>query len=531
MSPKKSLFSKYLFISLVIVLISFLILGVMLVFFVAQYSADEKQKLLNENANLVSDMIEERVVILNDSIFLDETDTNVVRNIISTISASINSDIFITDRDGTTLLCSEGGNCSHIQHQIPADIQFSTIHGKSFFESTLGNIYTTKHYVTGVPIYADTGNMKIIAGMVYASTESTFFSDVTGDIFKIFFFAAIATFVVVFCITSLFSYRMVKPLRQMSYAAHNFAKGDFSIRVPVSSNDEIGRLAEAFNHMADSVAMSENTRRSFIANVSHELKTPMTTIAGFIDGILDGTIPKEKQNYYLNIVQVEVRRLSRLVSSMLSLARIDNGELHLNKSNFNITNTIINTLLTFEQKISDKNIDIKGLENIQTVYIDGDPDMIHQVIYNLFENAVKFVNEGGYISVQLENLSDKITLEIKNSGHGIEPEELKHIFERFYKTDKSRSQDKNGMGLGLYIVKTIMRQHGGDIEAKSVVDDYCSFKLWLPKEKLQKQHKDKTDKIMSKSTQDKGTMIETTAEILSNAEDTDEDQEDNYNGQ
>lgn len=525
MSTKKSLFTKYLCISLVIVIISFLILGIMLVFFVAQYSAEDKQKLLNENADVVSNMIEERVVILNDSIYLGESDTASVRYIISTISSSINADVFVTDREGHTLICSEGGNCAHMKQTIPADIQFSALHGTTFFESTLGNIYSTNHYVANVPIYADTGNAKIIAGIVYVSTESTFFSDVTGDILKIFFLAAIATFVVVFCITSLFSYTMVKPLRQMSFAARSFAKGDFSIRVPVSSNDEIGRLAQAFNNMADSLAISENTRRSFIANVSHELKTPMTTISGFIDGILDGTIPKEKQQYYLNIVTIEVRRLSRLVSSMLSLSRIDNGELHLNKSNFNITNTVINTLLTFEQKISDKSIDIQGLENTPDIYVDGDPDMIHQVIYNLFENAVKFVNENGYISVHLENLADRITIEIKNSGHGIEPEELKHIFERFYKTDKSRSQDKNGMGLGLYIVKTIMRQHGGDIEASSVVDDYCSFKLWLPKEKSQKQHKDKGDKNISKSSS--ANMIETTAEVLSNSEYTNAEEDNN----
>lgn len=136
----------------------------------------------------------------------------------------------------------------------------------------------------------------------------------------------------------------------MAQAAKSFGAGDFSSRVPVTSQDEIGQLAIAFNNMADSLATSEGTRRSFIANVSHELKTPMTTIAGFIDGILDGTIPPDRQGYYLNIVSTEVRRLSRLVQSMLALSRIDSGELRMNKQRFDLTNILISTLLTFEQK-------------------------------------------------------------------------------------------------------------------------------------------------------------------------------------
>lgn len=209
----------------------------------------------------------------------------------------------------------------------------------------------------------------------------------------------------------------------------------------------------------------------------------MTTIAGFIDGILDGTIPPQRQSYYLNIVTVEIRRLSRLVQTMLALSRIDSGEFKMNKQRFDLTGIIISTLLTFEQKIEQRKIRVQGLEEAESLFVDGDPDMLHQVVYNLVENAVKFTDEGGYIRLTLTDLPDKTVLEIKNSGQGIAPEEISHIFERFYKTDKSRSQDKNGMGLGLYIVKTILRLHGGDITASSVVGQYCAFTLWLPKEK------------------------------------------------
>ena len=282
------------------------------------------------------------------------------------------------------------------------------------------------------------------------------------------------------------------PLRQMSAAAHSFGTGDFSRRIPVESSDEIGELAEALNNMATSLSDSEGTRRNFIANVSHELKTPMTTIAGFIDGILDGTIPQSEQRRYLRIVSEEVKRLSRLVQSMLSLSRIDAGELKLNPSEFDLSGAILSTVLTFEKMIDQKSLDIRGLDSLPQAKAYGDPDLCHQVVYNLIENAVKFTEDGGYIEFSVEDLPEETRATIRNSGIGIEPEEIGMIFERFYKTDKSRSKDKNGMGLGLYIVKTIIRLHGGDIRARSEKGQYTEFSFSLPKKKDRELIKEQT---------------------------------------
>lgn len=491
---RRTLFSKYLQISLAIVLVSFLILGVMLVFFVARYSENDKRELLTENAHSVADLISDSSTLVNNNLILGQS--NFLQTVMSTISKSINASIFITNNTGLTQLCSEGANCVHDRAKIPDSIMKSALTGEYFETSNLGGIYKNNYYTVGVPIIVNSNGQNIAVGVAFVSSEASSISDFTANITKIFFFAAIATFAIVFCMVGLYTYNMVRPLRQMAQAAKSFGAGDFSSRVPVTSQDEIGQLAIAFNNMADSLATSEGTRRSFIANVSHELKTPMTTIAGFIDGILDGTIPPERQGYYLNIVSTEVRRLSRLVQSMLALSRIGSGELRMNKQRFDLTNILISTLLTFEQKIGDRNIRVEGLEEADTIFVDGDPDMIHQVVYNLIENAVKFTNEGGYIRISLSDAPDRTTLEIRNSGQGIQPDELPHIFERFYKTDKSRSKDKNGMGLGLYIVKTILRLHGGDITAASETGSYCSFTLWLPKEKesIQPKLKDKTEK-------------------------------------
>ena len=363
---------------------------------------------------------------------------------------------------------------------VPSDVISTTISdGRYFARTTLEGIYYTEKYVAAYPIYY-TGNNEIY-GIVIVSTDTSDVSIFTDMVLKLFILSAIAALGVSFLAIGLFSYNLVKPLKQMTQAAKQFAKGDFSVRVSETSNDEIGELAVSFNNMAESLSSSEVTRRSFIANVSHELKTPMTTIAGFIDGILDGTIPPEKNTYYLQIVSEEVKRLSRLVKSMLDLSRLDNGELKLNCKTFDLLSTLVTILITFEQEIDKKNIEVRGLENISPKKIYGDKDLIHQIVYNLIENAVKFTDEGGYIEFDITENNSRTDFMIKNSGTGIKKTEIPLVFDKFYKTDKSRSKDKKGLGLGLYLVRSIIRLHGGDITADSVYGEYTEFKFYIPK--------------------------------------------------
>ena len=282
------------------------------------------------------------------------------------------------------------------------------------------------------------------------------------------------------------SYTLIKPMRQMAMAAQSFGNGDFSQRVPVNSEDEMGQLSIAFNNMADSLSASEDTRRNFIANVSHELRTPMTTISGFVDGILDGTITKDKQNYYLKIVSNETKRLSRLVRTMLNLSRIDSNTVHLNKSSFDLLSLVINILISFEETINLKQLNITGLDKTEGVFVFGDMDMIYQAVYNLIENAIKFVNEKGYIDISVMSQDEKAIFKIKNSGQGIKSSDINKVFDRFYKTDRSRSKDKNGMGLGLYIVKQIIKLHEGEIYVNSEENSYTEFTFFIPDKKNKK---------------------------------------------
>ena len=471
---KKSIFWRYLSITMVIILLSFVMLGSVMMLIFSQYWRNEKKALLTQNATSVA-ALAGRYLAQEER----EVSEAAGKVFLTSFATSIDADIFVTDLNGEIVIGVYPNSGLENPAQVPTNAVKAAERGLYEGKSDLDGFYGGRRYVIGVPIYAEQDGH--CSGAVFAATSVASVNLFRRTLFHIFLAAAIVVLAGAFFVVGVFAYRLVQPLRQMSAAAHSFGTGDFSVRVPVTSEDELGQLAASFNNMANSLAISEGPRRSFSANVSHELKTPMTTIAGFIDGILDGTIPRKEQDKYLQIVSSEVKRLSRLVRSMLDLSRIENGEMSLNPEEFNITRTVVDTLLTFEQQIDEKQLEIRGLEHAgpQTVY--GDQDLLHQVVYNLIENAVKFSNRGGYIAVQIIDGIDRTAVVIENSGQGIPAEELPRVFERFYKTDRSRSQDKNSMGLGLYIVHTVLNLHGGDITVSSKEGEYCRFEFTIPK--------------------------------------------------
>lgn len=492
---QKTLFKKYLSITSLIILTSFLCLGSVLIVFISRYWHVEQRDLLQHNAEGVANVAAKSLLDETDNTFT--IDGKRMEEFVSAFSENIDAYILVTDvngdivmaHNGIRLKANPGGNLNSLEQSIVDQV----VHNGQYYETTnLGGYFGEDYCIAGVPIVVTSeSGMQTTIGTAFAASTMEFLTGFRAEVVKMFFLAGIAAFMVAFGIVWLFSYKMTRPLRDMCEATKSFAMGDFSVRVPVYNDDEVGELAKAFNQMAETLASSESMNRNFIANVSHELKTPMTTISGFVDGIIDGTIPPEKQNYYLGIVSQEVKRLSRLVKTMLDLSRIDSGKMVLRSGRFDISNTIFVALLSFESKIEEKKIEIRGLDESQPMFVDGDPDMIHQVLYNLLENAVKFTNEGGYIEIHNMETPDRITVSIRNSGPGISPDDVKLIFDRFYKTDKSRSQDKNGMGLGLYIVKTMVQLHGGEIRAESVENEYTLFEFWIPNTGDKNEKKDK----------------------------------------
>lgn len=491
----RKIFNKYLIVITSIILLSVFILCSSYLFIATKNWNSEQKRTLQHNSDIIASNSQqllqtfyERFPNEKDNEDLKYTPLMMICNNMGIMSEAIGADIFITNMNGDVVVCKE-----MINEQFVLNSNFSCfIHGnyhidKSVIEkasngaysevSTLGGIFRTNQITTASPIIVN-GKTSAIVFATEPITQSWY--EYARKILQIFLIAALLAMVVSFITVYFLSYRLTRPLRQMSEATKRYSQGDFSYKVAVRGHDEMAELAQAFNTMAMALSTLEGTRRSFVANVSHELKTPMTSIGGFIDGMLDGTIPQESYNHYLRLVSDEVKRLSRLVTGMLNMSKLEAGEMQMNIKEFDISKNIFKTLLSFEKKINDKSIEIIGLDTMESTTIKADEDMLMQVIYNLIDNAVKFTPENGYIFIKDYRDSEKTFVSIRNSGDGIDREELSRVFERFYKIDKSRSYDVRGAGLGLYLCKSIVELHGGEIRVDSKVGEYTEFAFWIP---------------------------------------------------
>ena len=276
-------------------------------------------------------------------------------------------------------------------------------------------------------------------------------------------------------------------MKNITHTTREFAKGNFAARVaPYTERSEIleiSELAEAFNSMAADLEKAEEIKNAFVSDVSHELRTPMTTIGGFVSGILDGTIPADRQEEYLTIVRDEISRLSRLVNTFLDITRLQSDKTIINMTNFDITELIRIAIIGLEQKIEAKNINVELSLEEENCYAYADRDSITRVITNLIDNAVKFTNPDGNITISVTTRQRDIFISVRNTGNGIPKEQLGMIFQRFYKTDKSRSENREGTGIGLYLVKNILNAHGRDITVDSREGEYTEFVFSLAKGK------------------------------------------------
>ena len=379
------------------------------------------------------------------------------------------AEALLCDTDGVIRICScEKFSCDHIGQSVDpvllAEIQKD---GSWYEETTLSGIYDESRYLAGQTLFASDGEQigYVLVSAPMAQTKNFMLRSST-----LFFYVAIAVLVVSMLAASFLSRMQVRPLGQMADAARRFGRGELSVRVEESpkNTSEINDLARAFNTMVDSLESSERRRQEFVANVSHELKTPMTTIGGYIDGMLDGTIPPEKQQHYMQIVSAEVRRLSRLVRNMLDISRLQAmGVEESRMTRFDLGELMSDVIITFEQKINGKGLNVDVELPDRPVWVKAERDGITQVVYNLLDNAIKFCPQGGKLGLFLALEGGKAKVTVQNSGPTIDPNELPLLFDRFHKADKSRSADREGWGLGLYIAKTIVGAYGGDIWATS----------------------------------------------------------------
>ncbi len=472
----KSVFTKYVTAFMLITLIGFTLVAAVVGTMVSEYSLRQKDT-----------MVQSTAVHLQQFLMQDSTAQ-------PSLGASLESpppplaglcDVMVACNEDLSLLIVDENGVIHFHSQSDSEWKIdlskkipqnhlSTLSQNTpvKYMGTLDGILPEKCLIYAVPLTEETGEF---VGAVFSCTVSAplgnFVSSIIKTIILTSFWVMLAAMLAVYFISE----RIIGPLKHMSIAAKNFGTGHYDVRVPVNGKDEVSELALAFNNMAEAIASNEEQRRVFLANVSHDLRTPMTTISGFIDGILDGAIPPEKHEYYLNIIATEVRRLSRLVATLLDISRIQAGDRKFQKADFNICEMARQILISFEQKIEAKHLEVEFDCAKDDMYANADRDAIYQILYNICDNAVKFSKDGGAYRIRIFAKDKKIFVSVYNEGIGIPESELPHIFDRFYKSDKSRGLDKSGVGLGLYIAKTILDAHNEEIWVQSRYNEYCEF--------------------------------------------------------
>lgn len=446
-----------------VLLVAFALLGSAFAALSYQYIIQDKRETLERNASYVAAFTSSYLSSAGGAGIQEPA----YQLYISSLANISGSTVILAENDGEIVYASSGrshGPNSLLSGTVPGEVMdLISQDGKFAGLSSLGGLLSDKCYVSAVPILQSSyiTGLTYRRGVVLVASDTTVLAGMWQDLAIIFLLSAAVVLLLAAAASSVTSLWQTKPLKDMADTVRRFGRGELEARVEgyEERKDEVGELAGAFNTMADSLAKSEAQRTEFIANVSHELKTPMTTIAGFADGILDGTIPKEKAPEALATISSETRRLSRLVRRMLDLSRLQSSENVLAQERFDISEVLLRVLVSLEGKITSRGLDVETHLPDGSVMVWGNPDAITQVCYNLLDNAIKFAAADSVLSLTIQIKGEKVHVSIANLGETIPPEELGQIFDRFHKTDRSRSVDREGVGLGLYIVKTIINNH------------------------------------------------------------------------
>ncbi len=462
----KRIFLRYFYVCALIIFLTVFTLGAVTSAAFTYRNIRAQDRNMEKAAQKIASMLEN--VPANYSFFVG----TVMDGAIETVKQTIDCDVLIINRSGTLVQSTlpSGAAVSFPKEAVETVLGGEVYNRQKVFIREQGNAYTV-----GVPIRSD----RQIVGGVFVTARQVRIGSEFGGILPSFLMWGILVLILAVVILYFVTKQITRPLYEMAIAARSYSKGDFSRRISVSPEGELGTLAATFNQMAENLDRLEATRREFIADVSHELRTPMTTIGGFIDGILDGTIPPESEQKYLLLVSEEVKRLSRMVNNLLDVAKIQSGEITYQIEPFDLTELAYRVMLTMEDRIAERGIELTHTLPEESIYVLGDHDAIHRVVYNLMDNAVKFTADQGNIHLGIFRRDGKAYFSVRNSGAGIPEQEAGKIFERFYKTDKSRGENRKGVGLGLYMVKNIIEAHGEDLYVSSKEGAFAEFSFSL----------------------------------------------------
>ncbi len=476
----KSSFSKYLTAFVAITLVSFFMLSMIITSIIRTHVTDDKVEKLELSTSILKEHFEDKGVEELENYIASDFGANIVA-LFPLVNVDYDFNILVTDSAGKVLLSTIKKN----ENNDPSTTGDMGVVNLSDFESVrnrdnesylvfngiLGGILEKPTLVYGNPVIDKEKTIGYVFTATSTGSEDRLIGVTRQAVINGSVWVMLAALVAAYFITD----RIVHPLKSMTGAVKKYAKGDFKERIKVTGNDEVAELASAFNNMAESLENLEKMRNTFLASVSHDLRTPMTTIAGYIDGINSGAIPPEKQDYYLGIISGEVHRLSRLVSQILDVSRLDSGDRKFVFADFDVAEVSRQIIISFESKLDSKKLDVEFISDEDSVSVFADKDAIYQVLYNLCHNAIKFSKEGGkFILKIVKTENHKVRISVYDDGQRMNEEDAARAFDRFYKSDKSRGLDKTGVGLGLYICKSIIDAHEQDIGV-NVLEDGCEF--------------------------------------------------------
>ena len=469
----KTMFSRQFALTASLIILSVALLGLAFRVYIGRYAAGIARQTLEHNADVISDLAAAYDSAEELSASWD------VRINLSFASTVADTNAVICDESGRVILCSCSTlACEHMGKQLDgAFVNRVNEEGALSATAMINGLYPDERFLVAKSVVSR-GSSAVI-GLVLVSSPTAQAHDVVSRTTDFFLITGLVVLLLAMLAVSLLARSISRPLADMAGAARRFGHGELDTRVATGGGNtiEMDELAVAFNNMASSLEKSELQRREFVANISHELKTPMTTIGGFMDGMLDGTIPPERHPQYMQAVSDEVRRLSRLVRAMLETSRLQSqGIPDARKRVFDICEKAGQVLLSFEQKITARGLAVQVDMPDEPVEVFAEADSITQVLYNLIDNAVKFCD--GTLGLRVVREGIKVQVSVSNTGPTIPENELAMIFDRFHKTDKSRSADRDGVGLGLYIVRTIILSHGEDITVTSL-DGLTTFTFTL----------------------------------------------------
>ncbi len=469
---------KTLYLKLILAYIIFGLFGfVVVATFVSNMTFDHLKK---ERAD---SLYREAVLIANtyaSGLYNNEISLEAVKSQLDALDAYLNATLWIINPSGRMIL--DSSSPLDVENEIVIENFDPTITEGSYY--TTGNFFHTFDEEMLSVFAPITSDFKVKGYVVIHSSMQSLHTE-TDNLLNISYITLVILFLLSLIILIFFTEIVYIPLRRITLATEQYASGNMHYEFSVESEDEMGYLAATLSYMASEIARSEDDQKKFVANVSHDFRSPLTSIKGYLEAMIDGTIPPEMHEKYLTIVLNETERLRKLTNSLLTLNNLNTDGIMLNKTDFDINKTIRSVAASFEGTCRAKTIAIELVLTGEEMYVVADVDKIQQVLYNLLDNAIKFSHHNSVIKIETTEKHNKVFVSVKDSGIGIPKDDLKLIWERFYKSDLSRGKDKKGTGLGLSITKEIIRAHGENINVISTEGVGTEFIFSLPKSDIE----------------------------------------------